>query len=169
MGCHPPGEMSQLVAYEKVVEDAFKDTCTAYESGKFSPQLEEDVQCYMYHACLTRLRDATEIHAKISRGAKTVKGDWIFPDLSLGKDEVVVEIKFIGKNFNSQQATRVRRSAIESMKVMSHHSWYKERRRLLACFDERRFLWEYNRKEIRESGPEVRTLFYPQKPPGPST
>lgn len=152
---------------EEIVEKGWESTCRHYEKGKFTPELEEDIQCFLYHSCLEELKgDAAMIHAKVSRGTKARKGEWVFPDLSLGRnDELVVEIKFVGRNFKSQQASRVMRTTLEALGAMSHLPWYTKRKRMLVFFDERKHFWDYDRSRIAKAGPGIRILFYPKSAP----
>lgn len=152
-----------MASYEDIMKEAWKRTCEAYEQRRFTPELEEDIQCYLYHECLVGLKeDATKIHAKVSRGEKTKKGEWVFPDLSFGNDEFVVEIKFVAPGFTSQQAGRVKRSAEDSMEVMSRNAWYKKRKRMLVFFDAKHHVWQDGREEIQKAGPGIPVLFYPK-------
>lgn len=139
-----------LMGYDKKIELAWESVCETYEEGSFTPELEEDVQCYLYHSLVEQLGGAREIHAKVSRGKRLKKGEWKFPDLSLGKDELVVEIKFVSKKATTEYANSVKRSAIESMRTTTNNDWYAGRRRMLVYFDARKHLWEVNRDEIRK-------------------
>lgn len=66
-------------------------------SGKFAPQNEEDIQCFLFHGIVVELGTALGVRAKASRGSLWI-GTKHFPDLVLGLDpekpELVVEIKY---------------------------------------------------------------------------
>ena len=95
---------------------------------------------------------------------KRVKGKRVLPDLSIGQDALVVRIKFVAEEFTSQQASGVKRPAIESMKVMS-----QERAaggdRMLVFFDAKKHFGLKDRKEIERAGPHVTALFCPENAP----
>ncbi|MGH2638861.1 MAG: hypothetical protein ACRDF4_06215 [Rhabdochlamydiaceae bacterium] len=116
---------------------------------------------FLYHACLMNHADANQIHAKVSRGLKGIRGEWKFPDLSLGSDELLVEIKFIGKEFDSDHRGSVRRSAKESMAALSTHPLFKQKERVLAIFDEARSLYQEERNEIVDVDHAISVIFYP--------
>jgi hypothetical protein len=139
--------------------------------GKFSPQNEEDIQCFLYHGLVKELDTAIGIRPKATsgkpskltfHGGKLLVGNMHFPDLVLGFDEqnpdVVAEIKF-------RRATRSTFYAgckrdIEKMK--RHHD---SRVHYFVLFDanpKHVFLDAHQRDELQSlSSAKCRILHYP--------
>lgn len=66
-------------------------------SGKFTPQNEEDIQCFLFHGIVVELGTARGVRTKASSGNLWL-GTKHYPDLVLGlnpnEPELIVEIKY---------------------------------------------------------------------------
>jgi hypothetical protein len=89
--------------YIQALESAWHDMGEWIKDGRFRPENEEDLQCFLYYGIVSYLKTAQGVRPKptsdkpasiFSRGKKGTK-DMHFPDFILGNPKkVVVEIKF---------------------------------------------------------------------------
>ncbi len=77
-----------MTQYSHILRDAWEKLIADFRRGRFTPEEEGDIQCYLYALCLRRLRDPSKIHAEVPRG------DGRFIDLVLGSNRLPVEIKW---------------------------------------------------------------------------
>lgn len=74
------------MTYTRIFEESWNRLIDDYRSGRFRPVNEYEVQCYLYHLCLLRLKEPRRI--EVERGTNGMK-----VDLILGR-QLFVELKF---------------------------------------------------------------------------
>ena len=83
---------------ERAIQQALDGMGTAYESRRFTPLTEADLQCHLYAGCLHSYASESSIpfplHANWKLAERPPELARAKFDLILGQDEVVVEIKF---------------------------------------------------------------------------
>lgn len=144
--------------FEEALESAWNEMKAWGRDGKFKPRNEEDVQCFLYYSLVTRLGTASDVHAKSTCSATAGKRE--FPDLVLGQDDVVAEIKV-----TRPQDTRgaVYRGCKKDIDKMRRHHPQATRYFLLyeigadsCCLD------EHQKTELGRIDPDGRFLLHPE-------
>jgi len=74
-----------ILQYTIAFERAWDRLTKWVASGKFAPQNEEDIQCFLFHGVVVELGTARGVRTKASRGNLWL-GTKHFPDLVLGLD-----------------------------------------------------------------------------------
>ena len=115
--------------YVNVFREAWSELVTWHSQGRFVPENEEEVQCFLYYAMVSALGDARAVKPKPTTDKperlRFQDGNWDvgnmhFPDFSLGgSQEVVVEIKFAR---HPKQAPNLYNACKEDIvKMLAHH------------------------------------------------
>ena len=143
------------------------------KQDKFRPENEEDIQCFLYHGLILELGTAIGIKPKPTT-AKPEKpvvkgvvnfGDMHFPDIMLGNDELVVEIKFARNGSVPYQKCRD--------DITKMNKYHPNALRYFILYDKSAdhiFLDEHQLNELQElardkcaEGRECRILRHPEK------
>src|SRR3989338_10001429 len=157
-----------MTDYSKALLDAWNKLRSWVSQGKLSPENEEEIQCFLYHGLISRLRDASHVKPKATTDKpeklkfvdkRLDTRDMHFPDFIFGaREEVVAEIKFARLHKPPNLAGC--KSDIEKMR--KHH---QKSRRFFLLFDmckEHVFLDEHQLNELRKIDSECTILIYPE-------
>ena len=157
------------VNYLLALETAWKEMIEWVQNGKFVPENEESIQCFLYRGIVNHLGTAINVRSKpttthtISRTARNKQIDTKgthFPDLILGEPkEVAIEIKFARAN-----ASILGSCKLDVKKLKKYHS---ERgvTKVFILFDvnpEFAFLNEPQLKALKEVDPDCRLMYFPE-------
>jgi hypothetical protein len=158
--------------YEAALVNAWEHLLKWAKEGKFRPTNEEDIQCFLYHGLVMELGTAVGIKPKptITRaekkglGGPVKSGDMHFPDLTLGDNEVVVEIKFARGGLVPYQKCKD-----DILKMNAHHLGACRYFLLYDSSPNHVFLDHFQLEELKQlarldcsEGMECRVLYYPQ-------
>lgn len=161
------------IDYAKAFDASWLQLIEWVNQGRFDPQNEEDIQCFLYHGLVQQLGTAIGIRPKATTGkpeklmfqkGKLLVGDMHFPDFLLGSDEsnpdVVVEIKF----HRGMRSTFYAGCKRDLEKLKRHHD---NRIHYFVLFDahpEYVFLDSHQSEELRGlSSKNCKILHYPPK------
>ena len=73
--------------YYKILKNSWNELLKDYVAGRFKPLAEADIQCYLYHLCLKRIKNPSRIHAEWHKKKKRI-------DIMLGNEALPIEIKW---------------------------------------------------------------------------
>jgi len=144
--------------YMNALESAWNELIQWKESGRFVPENEESIQCFLYRGMVNHLGSAVGVRSKPTHGVLG-NGDMNFPDFVLGEPkQVIVEIKYARGNASILGSCKM---DIEKMKKL-HFSDSVER--VFILYDEHPgcvFLNQEQKDVLQAVDLSCRILHYP--------
>ena len=152
-----------------VLENAWNEMIHWESEKRFHPDSEEEIQCFLYFSMLNQVQSAINIKPKYTTGkpdklsfqnGKNIVGDMHFPDLLLGDNEIVVEIKF-AKGDLKRKSGLYNKCKIDIVKMKKFHS-NKKRYFLLFDSDSKNcFIDDFQLNELQNLDRDCKIFFYP--------
>ena len=153
--------------YMLAMEFAWNELIEWVRDGRFVPENEEDIQCFLYRGIVNHLGSAVGVRSKpttdkprsIFESGKLDVGDMHFPDFVLGEPkQVIAEIKF------ARGGTSLLGSCKKDVLKMKTRHDAESVKRVFILFDanpECIFLNAQQAKELQDLDPTCRLFLYP--------
>ena len=155
--------------YEVKLAAALQHMVDWARAGKFKPQNEEDVQCFLYHALVLQFDDATRIRTKLTHGSPGVAvgdqkvGGMHFPDLIIGESDGDPDAIYIELKVRAQTRKAFHQACLADVKKLAqHHSTHRQFFILYDCHPKVVYLSAAQCNQLRETaGPGCTVWHYP--------
>jgi hypothetical protein len=170
---HAAGRKQKPMAdYAAVFRNAWRMLLRWRDDNRFAPENEEAVQCFLYFAIVSALKDARFVKPKPTTDkpqklqfheGKLDVGNMHFPDFIVGEArEVVAELKFV--RFQGRTRSNVFADCKRDISKMKQH--HPKSRRFFVLYDMHPkfvFLDTHQLEELKALDPECELLLYPEE------
>ena len=153
--------------YEVKLAAALQHMVAWTRFGKFKPQNEEDVQCFLYHALVLQFDDATRIRTKLTHGSPGVAvgeekvGGMHFPDLIIGESDGDPDAIYIELKVRAQTRKAFHQTCLADVrKLAKHHNTHRQFFILYDCHPKVVYLSAAQCNQLREAAGKGCTVWH---------